>query len=169
MPIRTATAADLPKLLDLLQLKAAFDGCPEALKATSANLEATLFGHQPMAYVLLAAPVANADSQLLSSPVGFASYHFTYSTFLAQPSLWLDDLFVKADYRNQAIGSQLMQRLCQIAHSHGCGRIDWTVNVNNAAGIRFYQRVGGQLKTQVHLCRLDQSAIAATLPTNLNP
>ncbi len=167
MPIRTATATDLPDLLDLLQLKAEFDGCPEALKATPERLKATLFGKRPMAYILLAEPSADDSLQLATSqpsgPAGFASYHFTYSTFLARPSLWLDDLFIKEAYRNQAMGTQLMRSLCQIAHRHDCGRIDWTVDVNNAAGIRFYQRMGGRLQTQVHLCRLDRLAIAAAL------
>ncbi|MGB3573012.1 MAG: GNAT family N-acetyltransferase [Phormidesmis sp.] len=171
MPIRTATATDLPDLLGLLQLKAEFDGCPEALKATPEKLKATLFCDRPMAYILLVETLADATSQISTSQipsrsVGFASYHFTYSTFLAQPSLWLDDLFIKDVYRNQALGTHLMRSLCQIAHDHGCGRIDWTVDVNNAAGIRFYQRMGGQLQTHVSLCRLDQLAIAAALSSN---
>jgi GNAT superfamily N-acetyltransferase len=156
MGIRLATVTDLPHILDLLRLKADFDGCPHALLATAEKLEATLFCLRPMAYILLA---ENENAP----PIGFASYHFTYSTFRAQPSIWLDDLFVKSTARNQSVGAQLIQRLCQIAAEHGCGRIDWTVDVNNQAGIRFYQRMGGQLQTQVHLCRLDESAIAAAL------
>lgn len=151
--IRPATAADLPDLIQLIHLKADFDGCPEAVTATAEKLKKTIFGPQPMAHILL------AESDLKPSPVGFASYHFTYSTFLAQPSIWLDDLFIKAEYRNQGIGARLIQQLCQIAANHDCGRIDWTVNIHNQSGIRFYQRMGGKLQTQVHLCRLDQAAI----------
>ena len=151
--IRSATSADLPTLIQLIHLKADFDGCPSAVTATAAKLDKTLFGSQPMAHILLAEGDPNA------LPVGFASYHFTYSTFRAQPSLWLDDLFLKTEHRNQGIGACLVQQLCQIAADHDCGRIDWTVNIHNQAGIRFYQRMGGQLQTQVHLCRLDQAAI----------
>ncbi|WP_121971005.1 GNAT family N-acetyltransferase [Leptolyngbya sp. BC1307] len=151
--IRPATAADLHTLLGLIHLKAEFDGCPAAVTATAEKLNNTLFSSQPLAHVLL----AETDSDI---PVGFASYHFTYSTFRAQPSLWLDDLFIKSEHRNQSIGTDLIQRLCQIAHEHGCGRIDWTVDIHNQGGIRFYERMGGKLQTQVHLCRLSQAAIA---------
>lgn len=159
MRIRPATVTDIPNLLALIHQKAEFDGCPQAVKATAEKLEATLFSQLQLAYVLLVKDTRKADVP----PVGFASYHFTYSTFLAQPSLWLDDLFVQGEYRNQSIGTHLIQTLCVIAHQHGCGRIDWTVDVDNAAGIRFYQRMGGQLQTQVHLCRLTQPGIEAAL------
>ena len=170
--LRSASSNDLQNLLSLIHLKSEFDGCPGAVTATAEKLNRTLFGSQPMAYVLLAEavrdqdreqggePTGERDSEKSDSPVGYASYHFTYSTFLAQPSLWLDDLFVKSEYRNQSIGTQFIQQLCQIADSHDCGRIDWTVNINNHPGIRFYQRMGGRLKTEVYLCRLNQEAIA---------
>jgi len=163
MHIRLATAQDLPNLMALLQLKAAFDGCPESLLATPEKLESTIFCPSPMAYILL------VDVDGSPSPVGLASYHFTYSTFLARPSIWLDDLFVTASYRNQSIGAALIQHLCQIAKEQDCGRIDWTVDVDNAAGIRFYRRMGAALKTQVHLCRLDQGAIASNLTVSSKP
>ncbi|MEM9092993.1 MAG: GNAT family N-acetyltransferase [Cyanobacteria bacterium P01_F01_bin.53] len=168
--IRPAVQADVPQLLNLIHLKSEFDGCPEAVKATAEKLSHTLFGPQPMAYVLLAEKQASSqasaqasargkNSPATSPPIGFASYHFTYSTFLAQPSLWLDDLFIMQEHRNQAVGTRLIQQLCTVANQHNCGRIDWTVDVQNAAGIRFYQRIGGRLQTQVHLCRLNQAAI----------
>ena len=161
--LRLASSNDLQNLLSLIRLKSEFDGCSNAVTATVEKLDRTLFSSQPMAYVLLAEAANEKGSETISEngdlPVGYASYHFTYSTFLAQPSLWLDDLFVKSEYRNQSIGTQFIQRLCQIADSHGCGRIDWTVNVNNHPGIRFYQRIGGRLNTEVHLCRLNQEAI----------
>ncbi|MGB7084820.1 MAG: GNAT family N-acetyltransferase [Phormidesmis sp.] len=154
--IRPATSDDLPSLLSLIHLKADFDGCPSEVTATAEKLSQTLFTSPPMAHILL----AEMSEETNSSPTGFASYHFTYSTFRAQPSIWLDDLFVKKEHRNQALGTRFIQQLCQIAHQQGCGRIDWTVDVENQAGIRFYQRIGGQLQTHVHLCRLSQAAIA---------
>ncbi len=132
--LRSANTSDLQALLMLIHAKADFDGCPQAVMATAEKLNLTLFGSLPMAHVLL------AESDSGGPPIGFASYHFTYSTFLAQPSLWLDDLFVQAEHRNQAIGTQFIQQLCQIAHDHGCGRIDWTVDIHNHPGIRFYER-----------------------------
>ncbi len=123
--LRAATQEDLTHLLLLVHQKAAFDGCPNAVTATKEKLRNTLFGSQPMAYVLL------AEAENSDIPVGFASYHFTYSTFLAQPSIWLDDLFVQDEHRNQSIGTSLINRLCELARKVGCGRIDWTVDVDN--------------------------------------
>jgi ribosomal protein S18 acetylase RimI-like enzyme len=157
--IRPAIPADLQNLLALIHLKAKFDGCPSAATATAEKLNSTVFAKQPLAHILL---VEVNPADLITdkvSPIGFLSYYFTYSTFLAQPSLWMDDLFLKSEYRNQKIGTHLMQQLCQIAHRAGCDRIDWTVNIHNSAGIRFYQKIGGRLQTQVSLCRLEKSAI----------
>ena len=164
--IRSARREDLSNILTLIHHKAAFDGCPNGVTATYEKLESTLFSDRPMAHILIV-----ETDRPDKPPVGFASYHFTYSTFLAQPGIWLDDIFIERDYRNQSIGTQLIERLCQIAHQHHCGRIDWTVDVNNAAGIRFYQRMGARLKTEVHLCRLDAEAIlqGSQLARDRNP
>ena len=77
MTIRLATSQDIPEILRLLHLKAEFDGCPGGVSATAERLKATLFSDRPMAYILL------AQRQEGTSADGFASYHFTYSTFLA--------------------------------------------------------------------------------------
>lgn len=150
--IRDATAKDLSVILELIYLKAEFDGCPDAVEATSLRLNAHLFGESPLASVLLAEIEGNA--------VGFATYHRIYSTFLAQPGIWLDDLYLKPDYRNNRIGEALMIRLCQIAGQMGCGRIDWTVAASNPRAIRFYERMGARLDRKVRLCRLDRQAIS---------
>ena len=152
--IRAANLEDLSSILTLIHHKAAFDGCPNSVTATYEKLKSTIFSDRPMAHILLA-----ESDRPDTLPVGFASYHFTYSTFLAQPSIWLDDIFIESDHRNQSIGTRLIEQLCQIARQHNCGRIDWTVDVDNAAGIRFYQRMGARLKTEVHLCRLDSETI----------
>ena len=152
MKIRPATSQDIPQILNLIHLKATFDRCPQTVTATPEKLQNTLFTPNPIAHILLAEPTPNA-------PIGFASYHFTYSTFLAQPSLWLDDLFIHKTHRNQSTGTHLIRTLCQIAQQKGCGRIDWTVDTQNQSAIRFYQRIGAQLQTNVHLCRLTQPNI----------
>ena len=151
--IREAKASDISTILELIQLKALFDdGSPASVEATAEKLKNTLFGENPLAQILL----AKIDSQA----VGFASYYRTYSTFLAQPGIWLDDLFVNAEYRGCGIGEALIQHLCQIAQTTGCSRIDWTVAVANPRGIKFYQRLGAKLRPDLRLCRLDRQAIA---------
>ncbi|HEY9646510.1 MAG TPA: GNAT family N-acetyltransferase [Chroococcidiopsis sp.] len=151
--VREAIATDLPAIMQLLALKAAFDGAPESLQATPEQLARDLFGPSPRCAVLL----VESDGQA----IGFATYHSIYSTFLAKPGLWLDDLFIKEGYRHQGIGRSLMARLCEIAQRLGCARIDWTVDVVNHSGIQFYQSIGATVSDQVKLCRLNQQAIAA--------
>ena len=136
--------------MELLYLKAEFDGCIESLKATTEQLNNDFFRASPLTYILLA--------EVGGKPVGFASYHRTYSTFLAKPGIWLDDLYLKSEYRGQKIGKALMTRLSQIAEETGCGRIDWTVNINNSHGIQFYEKMGANIIEKVRLCRLEIQA-----------
>ncbi|NEQ38533.1 MAG: GNAT family N-acetyltransferase [Okeania sp. SIO3I5] len=144
--IREAVPNDIKKIMELLYLKAKFDGCPESLKATTEQLNNDLFGTTPLTSILLA--------EVGGKAVGFASYHRIYSTFLAKPGIWLDDLYLKAEYRGQKIGKALMTHLYQIAEETGCGRIDWTVNINNFQGINFYEKIGAKIIEKVRLCRL---------------
>jgi GNAT superfamily N-acetyltransferase len=144
--IRDATQRDIPAIMELIYLKAEFDGCPESVEATPQKLEIDLFGEKPLAFVLLA--------EVDGDTIGLATYHFIYSTFLAKPGIWLDDLYVKAEYRSHRVGQALMLRLRQIAKEKGCGRIDWTVAVSNERGINFYERIGAKIMNKVKVCRL---------------
>ncbi|MGV0102628.1 GNAT family N-acetyltransferase [Nostoc sp. DSM 114160] len=149
--IRYANKRDIPAIMELIYLKAEFDGCPESLEANPQKLEIDLFGDNPLAFVLLA--------EVDGYTIGLATYHFIYSTFLAKPGIWLDDLYVKAEYRSHRVGQALMLRLCQIAKEKGCGRIDWTVAVSNERGINFYERIGAKIMNKVKVCRLDSQIL----------
>ncbi|MGB3491568.1 MAG: GNAT family N-acetyltransferase [Elainellaceae cyanobacterium] len=149
--IRHATPSDLSAIVELIHLKAIFDGCPESVEATPAALEQTLFSGNPFAFVLL----AETEGEI----VGMASYHRIYSTFLARSGLWLDDLYLREDCRGKAIGKALMVKLCRIADEMGAGRIDWTVDLGNDRAIGFYEHLGAKRQTHVQLCRCDRPAI----------
>lgn len=157
--IRDANQSDISTIMELISLKAEFDGCPESVEATPEKLKMDLFGEQPLAFVLLA--------EVDSHAIGFATYHFIYSTFLAKPGIWLDDLYVKAEYRSQQVGQALMSRLRQIAQAKGCGRIDWTVAVSNERGIKFYEKIGANIINKVKLCRLNSQAISEFMPADV--
>lgn len=150
--IRPATAQDIPELFQLLRGKAEFDGNLPALRATEATLDAALFGATPLTFAL----VAEVDGAL----VGMAIYHTIFSSFLAKPGLWLDDLFVYEHHRGRGIGKALLGRLCQIADAQGCTRVDWLVSTNNARGIDFYRGIGGTISDIGRLVRLDETALA---------
>jgi GNAT superfamily N-acetyltransferase len=119
------------------------------------KLEETLFCDRPSSFILFA--------QIEDEIAGFASYHYIYSTFLAQSAIWLDDIYLKPEYRGFGIGKALIERLCQIAKDKKCSRIDWTVAVNNSRGINFYEKMGAKISPGVRLCRLDRNAIANLL------
>lgn len=154
--IRPATPEDIATIVDLIHQKADFDGCPGAVRATAEQLNRDLFGELVLASVLL---VEVKPEEVKPEIVGFATYHRIYSTFLAKPGIWLDDLYLQPEFRGQGMGRALMQRLCQIAQAAGCERVDWTVAVNNAAGMQFYQKIGATVNQAVRLCRLDGRAI----------
>jgi GNAT superfamily N-acetyltransferase len=156
--IRAATAEDIPVILEFIAKKAEFDRCPEAVEATPEKIRETLFGDAPLAGILLAEVEGRA--------VGFASYFYTYSTFLARPGIWLDDLFVNVDRRSRRIGWALMQRLARLAGEKGCGRIEWTAGAHNERGLTFYRRHGARVSENARLCRLDRDAIASLAAGN---
>lgn len=149
--IRHAVAADIPTIMELLHLKADFDGCPDAFEATPDSLGEAWFSDPPKAFVL----VAEVNGQL----VGVATYYPTFSTFLARPGLWLDDLFVREEYRSRGVGEALMVRLARIAEERGCGRIEWTVASMNARGIAFYERHHASVHHATRYVRLTREGI----------
>ncbi len=92
-------------------------------------------------------------------PVGFALYFFTYSTFLAQPTLYLEDLFVVPEERGRGAGKALLRALARIAVGRGCGRMEWTVLDWNTPSIRFYRRLGAGFRKEWILTRLTGAAL----------
>jgi GNAT superfamily N-acetyltransferase len=145
--IRFATVHDISLILDFIHQKAEFDGCPNSVEATADRLQQTLFGESPLAYVLFA--------EVGDRPVGFLSFFQTYSTFLARPGLWMDDLYVRPAMRDRGVGTALMNKLVAIAEAQQCDRIEWTVDTSNANGIQFYQKQNAQIKEDVRLCRIN--------------
>ncbi|WAL62705.1 GNAT family N-acetyltransferase [Thermocoleostomius sinensis] len=150
--IRCAAVDDVPVILKLIHQKAEYDGCPDLVTATAEHLHADLFGAKRSEIVLLV--------EIEDTIAGFATYYFTYSSFLSKPGIWLDDLYLRPEFRGQGIGQTLMQQLCYIAQQSGCERMDWTVATRNDRGIKFYQKMGATIIETVRLCRLDKQAIA---------
>src|SRR5213078_4982763 len=88
------------------------------------------------------------------TPIGLALYFFTYSTFLARPTLYLEDLFVLPEARGLGAGRALLRALARVAARRGCGRMEWTVLDWNTPSIRFYRRLGARLRKEWILTRL---------------
>jgi GNAT superfamily N-acetyltransferase len=149
--IRPAAPADAALVLSFLRKKAAFDGVPDAVQATAEGLQRILFAELPLAHV--------AFAEIEGRAVGFAWYFYTFSSFLAQPAIWLDDLYVDADRRGRGAGRALLTHLARLAQDRGCGRVEWTAGVRNERGLAFYRKCGASVRDSVRLCRLDAAAI----------
>lgn len=126
-----ATDLDVPVILEMIQALAEYEKLAPMVTATEERLRQTLFGPKPAAEVLLA--------YFEGECAGFAVFFTTYSTFLALPGLFLEDLYVKPHLRRKGIGLAVLKRLAQIAAERGCGRLEWEVLDWNQPAIRFYR------------------------------
>jgi GNAT superfamily N-acetyltransferase len=134
--IRPATASDVPLVLSLIRELAEFEKLSHQVVATEENLRATLFGPRAVPEVLIA--------EWQGEGVGFALFFSSYSTFLAKPGIYLEDLFVRPSCRNLGIGQALLQAVAKRALERGCGRLEWSVLDWNENALRFYRRLGAK-------------------------
>jgi GNAT superfamily N-acetyltransferase len=150
--IKTATKQDVPLLREFICALAEYERLSHECLVTEEKLERTLFGEKPAAEALIA--FWNGE------PAGFALFFQNYSTFLAQPGLYLEDLFVKPELRRRGIGQALFKRLAQIACERGCGRFEWSALDWNAPAIQFYERMGAKAMSDWTVYRLTGEALA---------
>jgi GNAT superfamily N-acetyltransferase len=134
--IRPASIEDVPQILDFIQQLAEYEKLTHVVVATEELLRETLFGPRPAAEVLLA---FLAEEEM---PVGFALFFTNYSTFLARPGLYLEDLFVAPQYRGRGAGKALLKALARLAKERGYGRFEWSCLDWNEPSICFYQKMG---------------------------
>ena len=144
--IVAARTEDVPIVLDLIKALAEYERMSDHVVATEESLHASLFGARPAAEVVLA--------RVEGTVVGFALFFHNFSTFLGRPGLYLEDLFVRPEWRGRGIGRKLMAHLAGIAIGRGCGRMEWSVLDWNQPAIGFYERIGARLLEQWRLCRL---------------
>lgn len=135
--IRPAAEADVPLILRFIRELAEYERLLHEVVATEARLRETLFGARPAAEVVIA---EDADGE----PLGFALFFHNYSTFLAQPGLYLEDLYVRPEARGRGAGRALLAHLARLARERGCGRLEWWVLDWNESAIRFYRSLGAQ-------------------------
>ncbi len=140
LAIRIATAADVPEILRFIRALAVYEKLEGEVVADEARLHATLFGSRPAAEVLIA--------ELAGAPVGFALFFPSYSTFLARPGLYLEDLFVDPAARGQGVGLALMSALARITLERGWGRFEWAVLDWNTPAIEFYRALGAKPQSE---------------------
>ncbi len=133
MVLRDATPDDLPAIAELIRALAEYERLAHEVAWTEDQLGAALFGPDAVPRVVL----AEVDDVV----AGFAVWFPTFSTFLAQPGIWLEDLFVRPDYRGRGLGRALLDHLSERA---GPGRLEWAVLAWNTPSIEFYGSLGAR-------------------------
>lgn len=134
LSIRFATTHDVPAILGFIRELADYERLLHEVVADEQQLKASLFGVRPAAEVLLA--------ELSGTPVGFALFFQSYSTFLAKPGLYLEDLYVQPATRGKGVGLALMSALARIATQRNYGRFEWSVLAWNEPSLQFYANLG---------------------------
>lgn len=151
--VRPASAADAAHLLELVDALADYEKLDRPGADARERLAQDAFGPRPRFGVLL----AEGDGGI----AGYALFFETYSSFRAQPTLWLEDLFVRPERRGGGHGLRLFRAVAAEAHRRGCARMEWNVLRWNRLAIDFYARLGAAALDEWQTYRLDGAALDA--------
>jgi len=132
--IRPATEDDVPIILSLIRELAEYERLSHEVVATEGLLRESLFGERRGPEVLIAC--------CKGAPAGFALFFHSFSTFLGRPGIYLEDLYVKPEFRGRGIGRALLTHLARLAKERGCGRLEWAVLDWNEPAIKLYKSIG---------------------------
>lgn len=149
--IRPARPGDEALVLSFIRALADYEKLLDRVVATEASVRDALFGSSPRVFCDIA--------EWNGEPAGFALWFYNYSTFLARHGIYLEDLFVKPDYRGKGIGKRLLVNLAARAVREGCGRLEWAVLNWNEPSIRFYESLGARPMDDWTVYRLTGEAL----------
>ena len=149
--IRPAAERDAPLILSFIKKLAVYEKLAHKVTATEEILRETLFGERRYAEVII--------GYHFGEPVGFALFFHNYSTFLARPGLYLEDLFVLPEYRGRGHGKALLIALAKLSVERGCGRLEWSVLDWNAPAIAFYNTLGAKMMENWTVMRVTGDAL----------
>jgi len=145
LSIRTAGPEDTPIILGLIKELALYEKLENEVVATEDLLNESLFGEKPFAEVILA--------EINGESAGFTLFFFNFSTFLGQPGLYIEDLYVKPEFRSRGIGKELLKHCATLAKERNCGRMEWWVLKWNPAR-KFYENLGAKAMDEWVVYRL---------------
>ena len=151
--IREARREDAGVIHSMIGALADYEKLRHLFVASEYDIETALFGPSPRAEVILAWQGGEAAA--------FALYLHNFSTFLGRPGLWLEDLFVRPEYRRQGCAQALLRALAGIAQARGCGRFEWSVLDWNTSAIDFYQSLGATILPDWRIVRVAGPSLAA--------
>jgi len=149
--LRAAEPRDVASIVGLIIELAVFEKLTHLLEVTPQSLHPHLFGPRPVVEALV--------GEVGGEVVAFALFFTNFSTFLARPGLYLEDLYVKPAHRGSGIGRALLEHLGALAVERGYGRFEWSVLDWNENAIRFYERMGATLLPDWRICRVTGSGL----------
>ncbi len=152
-PLRPAEPRDVPALVGLITELAEFEHLEHLLRATPEALHPHLFGAKPVAEAVVA--------EVAGQVVGFALFFSNFSTFLAKPGLYLEDLYVQPAHRGRGLGGALLRHLAALAVARDYGRFEWSVLDWNVHAIGFYESMGASVMPEWRICRVTGDALLA--------
>ncbi|MDR0557800.1 MAG: GNAT family N-acetyltransferase [Treponema sp.] len=157
--LRDAGVEDIPLILEFIRGLAEYEHLSEQVSATEHDLAKYLFTDR-------AAEVLICEYQ--GKPAGFALYFRSFSTFLGKPGIYIEDLFVKPEWRGRGLGGALFARIAAIAEERGCGRLEWSCLDWNEPSITFYKTKGGRALDEWTTYRLDRDALKKLAKTAIS-
>jgi GNAT superfamily N-acetyltransferase len=149
--VREASEGDVPLILTFIRELADYEKLSHEVVATEEGLRESLFAGRRYAEVL----IAEHDG----APAGFALYFHNFSTFLGKPGIYLEDLYVRPEFRGSGIGRQLLVKLAHLALQRGCGRLEWSVLDWNEPSIGFYRQLGAVAMDDWTVYRVSDDAL----------
>lgn len=150
--VSPVTRVEVPTLLELIRELATFEQLEHEVEATPGSLEDALFGPQPAAGALF----ARCDGEL----AGYAIYFFTFSSFIGRAGIWLEDVYVRPQFRKRGAGRKLIEAVAQIGAERNCGRFEWTALNWNERALDFYGKLGARKMDEWILLRMNAKDLA---------
>ena len=148
--LRPAEPRDVDAIVALIHELAAFEKLSHLCRASAETLAPHLFGHRPGDRPVAECVVGEWQGEV----VAFALFFTNFSTFLAKPGLYLEDLYVRPAQRGSGLGKALLEHLGRLAAERGCGRFEWSVLDWNDNAIRFYESMGATVMPDWRICRI---------------
>ena len=151
LTIRPGTSSDVQLILEFIRELAEYERDPQAVTATEADLLRDGFQPDPKFRVVIA--------EWEGKPAGFALFFYNYSTWLGRPGFYLEDLFVRPEFRGREIGKRLLAHLAQLAVRENCGRFQWQVLDWNTPALEFYESLGATVMKEWLTMRVEGEAL----------
>jgi len=149
--VQPATEQDVPLILEMARALAAYERMPNAVTATEADLLHCLFGPRPAAEA--------AIGYVGEEPAGMVVFVKTFSTFVGQPGIYLEDIYVDERWRGHGLGREMLRYVAKLSVARGRGRFEWSVLNWNAPAIGFYEKLGARPQSDWTLYLLQGEAL----------